>query len=72
MRSFESAAHLRHAFASMQAKLVARALSGRATLPSQPQMLQDIADFYQLLIDRGIPVRYTHNQVRCGTPRVCS
>ena len=26
-------------------------------------MLQDIADFYQLLIDSGVPVRYTHNQV---------
>ena len=42
---------------------MARALSGRAVLPSQNQMLQDIADFYQLLFDSGVPVRYTHNQV---------
>ena len=54
----------RPAGVSLQAKLVARALSGRAVLPSQEQMLQDIADFYQLLIDSGVPVRYTHNQVR--------
>lgn len=46
----------------LQAKLVARALSGRASLPSQDHMLHDIADFYQLLIDSGVPVRYTHNQ----------
>ena len=25
--------------------------------------MQDIADFYQLLIDCGLPVSYTHNQV---------
>ena len=54
---------LSDAVAMVQAKLVARALSGRAILPSQKQMLQDIADFYQLLKDSGVPVRYTHNQV---------
>lgn len=52
-----------YAFVHVQARLVARALSGRVTLPSQNQMLQDIADFYQLLTDSDVPVRYTHNQV---------
>ena len=62
---------LPHMFAIMQAKLVARALSGRAILPSQNQMLQDIAAFYQLLIDNGVPVRYTHNQVTLEQCRLC-
>ena len=43
---------------------MARVLSGRVQLPSKQQMTQDIAEFYQLLIDNGVPVRYTHNQVR--------
>lgn len=47
----------------VQAKLVARVLSGRSQLPSRHQMEQDVADFYKLLKDSKVPVRYTHNQV---------
>ncbi|DBA84429.1 TPA: hypothetical protein ACH3X1_006062 [Trebouxia sp. C0004] len=53
---------LRNPQFELQSKLVARVLSGRAQLPSRPQMVQDVADFYQKLIDCGVPVRYTHNQ----------
>lgn len=52
----------------MQSKLIARVLSGRARLPSRVQMAQDVTDFYQVLVDRGVPVRYTHNQVSTPTP----
>ena len=51
----------------MQSKLIARGLSGRARLPSRAQMAQDVVDFYQVLVDKGVPVRYTHNQVRTST-----
>ena len=47
----------------VQSKLVARVLSGKAHLPSPREMIQDVEDFYQLLIDSNVPVRYTHNQV---------
>ncbi|DBA97633.1 TPA: Flavin-containing monooxygenase FMO GS-OX5 [Trebouxia sp. C0006] len=53
---------LRNPQFELQSKLVARVLSGRAQLPSRLQMAQDVADFYQQLIDCGVPVRYTHNQ----------
>lgn len=51
----------------VQAKLVARVLSGRSQLPSTEQMKQDIDTFYKLLQDRDVPVRYTHDQVMCIT-----
>lgn len=53
---------LRNPQFELQSKLVARLLSGRAQLPSRLQMVQDITDFYQKLVDCGVPVRYTHNQ----------
>ncbi|KAL0020530.1 hypothetical protein WJX79_005454 [Trebouxia sp. C0005] len=53
---------LRNPQFELQSKLVARVLSGRAQLPSRLQMVQEVADFYQQLVDCGVPVRYTHNQ----------
>lgn len=46
----------------LQAKLVARVLSGRAQLPGKECMDRAIQAFYQTLEDRGLPIRYTHSQ----------
>lgn len=46
----------------MQAKLVARALSGRVVLPSPEAMLQAVHASYRELQARGVPQRYTHMQ----------
>ena len=48
---------------SMQAKLVARVLSGRSTLPSQVEMAEDTQRLYKLYQDKHVPVRYFFNQV---------
>lgn len=48
----------------LQAKWVAQVLSGRARLPSRDAMEADIQEFYNLLQEAGMPVRYTHCQVR--------
>lgn len=56
----------------MQAKLVARVLSGKSQLPHQGQMQRDIDAFYQLLQDSSVPVRYTHDQVHHWLRRSCS
>ncbi len=47
----------------MQAKLVARVLSGRSTLPSQVEMTEDTQRLYKLYQDKNVPVRYFFNQV---------
>eukprot|EP00877_Chromochloris_zofingiensis_P007431 jgi/Chrzof1/2941/Cz12g05080.t1 len=52
---------LRFTLFPYQAKWVARVLSGRAALPPQQDMEQDIQLFYQLLQDNHVPVRHTHN-----------
>uniref|UniRef100_A0A7R9YW83 Flavin-containing monooxygenase n=1 Tax=Chlamydomonas euryale TaxID=1486919 RepID=A0A7R9YW83_9CHLO len=46
----------------LQAKLVARCLSGRARLPSVDAMKDHIERFYRQLDEQGMPVRYTHMQ----------
>ncbi|KAK9815265.1 hypothetical protein WJX72_000885 [[Myrmecia] bisecta] len=46
----------------LQAKYVARVLSGRVVLPSRASMEADIQTFQDLLERAGVPVRYTHNQ----------
>ncbi|XVE57700.1 hypothetical protein DITRI_Ditri04bG0110500 [Diplodiscus trichospermus] len=43
-----------------QSKWVAGVLSGRITLPSQEEMMEDIKAFYLTLEASGIPKRYTH------------
>ncbi|KAK8578203.1 hypothetical protein V6N13_047057 [Hibiscus sabdariffa] len=43
-----------------QSKWVAGVLSGRITLPSQKEMMEDINSFYSMLEASGIPKRYTH------------
>ncbi|XWS49079.1 hypothetical protein CRYUN_Cryun13aG0132800 [Craigia yunnanensis] len=43
-----------------QSKWIAGVLSGRITLPSQKEMMEDIKAFYSSLEASGIPKRYTH------------
>jgi hypothetical protein len=47
----------------LQAKLVARALSGKVTLPDAGTMEKDIAEFYKKLEACGKKVEHTHIQV---------
>ena len=47
---------------ALQAKLVARVLSGRVQLPEKDCMDQAIQAFYQDLENNGLPIRYTHSQ----------
>ena len=47
----------------VQARWVAQVLSGKATLPSEAAMMEDINSFYTLRAEHGVPVRYTHCQV---------
>ena len=47
----------------MRAKLVARVLSGRSTLPSQVGMTEDTQRLYKLYQDKNVPVRYFFNHV---------
>ncbi|CAA7029072.1 unnamed protein product [Microthlaspi erraticum] len=51
----------------LQSKWVASVLSGRVTLPSQDEMMEDVNDFCAMLDANGIPKRYTH---RLGTFQV--
>ncbi|XP_021276884.1 flavin-containing monooxygenase FMO GS-OX-like 4 isoform X1 [Herrania umbratica] len=44
-----------------QSKWIAGVLSGRITLPSQKEMMEDIKAFYSTLEASGVPKRYTHN-----------
>ncbi|KAK8578192.1 hypothetical protein V6N13_047046 [Hibiscus sabdariffa] len=44
----------------LQSKWVAGVLSGRITLPSQKEMMEDINSFYSMFEAAGIPKRYTH------------
>ncbi|KAL4332529.1 hypothetical protein GQ457_07G010530 [Hibiscus cannabinus] len=44
----------------LQSKWVAGVLSGRITLPSQKEMMEDINSFYSMLEAAGIPKWYTH------------
>ena len=48
----------------MQAKYVARCLSGRIKLPSQAAMQDDIAQYYARMQAAGVHPRYTHSQAR--------
>ncbi len=51
---------------AMQARFVARVLSGRVQLPTRSQMHAQVQDFYDLLQKAQVPVRYTHSQVGEG------
>ncbi|GAX79854.1 hypothetical protein CEUSTIGMA_g7294.t1 [Chlamydomonas eustigma] len=47
----------------LQAKLVARALSGRIMLPRPEVMKEEIMAFYEQLKEDNVPTKYTHMQV---------
>uniref|UniRef100_A0A7N0TKY3 Flavin-containing monooxygenase n=1 Tax=Kalanchoe fedtschenkoi TaxID=63787 RepID=A0A7N0TKY3_KALFE len=49
----------------LQSKWIAGVLSGRISLPSQEEMMEDIEAFYTKLEAAGIPKRYTHNCADC-------
>ena len=49
----------------LQAKWVARLLSGRASLPGRTEMLADTQAYYKELQQAGVRVLDTHNQVGC-------
>lgn len=44
----------------LQSKWVAAVLSGRVSIPSQEEMMEDTKAFYDKLEASGIPKRYTH------------
>jgi hypothetical protein len=46
----------------LQARWVARCLSGRAALPDEAAMLRDVESYYEWMEERRLPVRYTHRQ----------
>lgn len=43
-----------------EAKWVAAVLSGRATLPSEEDMMASVRSHYQLMEEAGRPKRHTH------------
>ncbi|XP_011090332.1 flavin-containing monooxygenase FMO GS-OX-like 2 [Sesamum indicum] len=44
----------------LQAKWVAKVISGKSVLPSQEEMLADVERHYQDMEEKGIPKHYTH------------
>ncbi|XP_027355578.1 flavin-containing monooxygenase FMO GS-OX5-like [Abrus precatorius] len=45
----------------LQAKWIARVLSGKVQLPSEEDMMASVKDYYQLMEENGLPKRYTHS-----------
>lgn len=45
----------------LQAKWVARVLSGKAVLPSAEEMVADVQQYYQYMEAKGIPKHFTHS-----------
>ncbi|PKA46486.1 Flavin-containing monooxygenase FMO GS-OX-like 3 [Apostasia shenzhenica] len=49
----------------LQSKWVAGVLSGRISLPTPEEMMEDIKNFYSEMEQSGWPKRYTHNLANC-------
>ncbi|KAK9056262.1 hypothetical protein SSX86_027352 [Deinandra increscens subsp. villosa] len=47
--------------AELQSKWIARALSGKISLPSETEMMQAVEQVYQEMKEKGIPKSYTHS-----------
>lgn len=47
--------------AELQSKWIARALSGKVTLPSEKDMLNEVELVYQQMEEKGIPKSLTHS-----------
>ena len=45
----------------LQAKWIARVLSGKVLLPDEEEMMESIKDFYQSMEENGLPKRQTHS-----------
>ncbi|PIN20862.1 Flavin-containing monooxygenase [Handroanthus impetiginosus] len=45
----------------LQAKWIAHVLSGKASLPSEEEMLADVQEYYQTMAEKGIPKHHTHS-----------
>ncbi|XP_027070950.2 flavin-containing monooxygenase FMO GS-OX5-like isoform X1 [Coffea arabica] len=52
--------------AELQAKWVARALSGKVTLPSREKMVADVEEHYRLMEETGVPKHHTHTFLSCN------
>ncbi|RWW14868.1 hypothetical protein GW17_00021320 [Ensete ventricosum] len=52
----------------LQSKWVAGVLSGRITLPTKEEMLEDVKAWYSELKSAGWPKRYTHNMTNKQFP----
>lgn len=46
----------------LQARWIARCLSGRARLPGEAAMAREVGEYYGWMEAEGLPVRYTHRQ----------
>jgi len=44
----------------LQAKWVARVLSGKILLPSEEEMIESVKDIYQFMEENALPKSYTH------------
>ena len=47
---------------SLQAKVIARVLANRLSLPTEEAMLAEVSDLYRQMASYGQPIRYAHNQ----------
>ncbi|KAL8028309.1 hypothetical protein ABFX02_14G150500 [Erythranthe guttata] len=45
----------------LQAKWIARVLSGKTSLPSEEEMLADTREYYRNMVEKGVPKHHTHS-----------
>ena len=45
----------------LQAKWVARVLSGKVLLPTEEEMMESVKDIYRVMEENALPKRYTHS-----------
>jgi hypothetical protein len=45
----------------LQAKWVAKVLSGKILLPTEEEMMESVKEFYQFMEENGFPKRHTHS-----------
>lgn len=45
----------------LQAKWVAKVLSGKVVLPTEEEMMESVKELYKFMEENGLPKRYTHS-----------
>jgi hypothetical protein len=45
----------------LQAKWVARVLSGKILLPTEEEMMESVKDIYRIMEENALPKHYTHS-----------